>query len=178
MQHLNIEIKARCHRLDAIRSLLRRDGADFVGEDHQIDTYFVVPEGRLKLREGTIEQSLIHYERPDEAGPKPSTVTRYEPDVPSELKAVLAEALGVWVVVDKRREIYVIDNVKFHLDRVSGLGTFVEIEAIGQGEAAQPEDLHRQCNHYIARFGLPEEALVAASYSDLLHRHQAATRAD
>jgi len=172
MQHLNIEIKARCTDLAAIRSILQQHNAEFVGEDHQIDTYFDVAEGRLKLREGTIEQSLIHYHRPDQAGPKPSTVTRYEPEAPAELKGVLEEALGVWVVVDKRREIYFIDNVKFHLDRVKGLGTFVEIEAIGQDQSVDPETLHGQCRRYVEQFSLPDEALVAASYSDLLHRGQ------
>ncbi|NBB72246.1 MAG: adenylate cyclase, partial [Bacteroidetes bacterium] len=104
MHHLNIEIKARCDDLDAIRTVLQAEDADFIGEDRQVDTYFRVPDGRLKLREGTIEQSLIHYERPDQDGPKPSDVTRYEPDAPVKLKDVLATALGVWVVVEKRRE--------------------------------------------------------------------------
>ena len=172
MQHLNIEIKARCDDLDAIRSILQDHDAECIGEDRQIDTYFCVAEGRLKLREGSIERSLIHYLRPDQAGPKPSTVTRYEPDAPGALKAVLSAALGIWVVVDKRREIYFIDNVKFHLDRVDGLGTFVEIEAIGQDTSADPEALHVQCQQYMERFGLSEDALVPASYSDLLHRSQ------
>jgi len=170
MQHLNIEIKARCTDLAAIRSILQQHNAEFVGEDHQIDTYFDVAEGRLKLREGTIEQSLIHYHRPDQAGPKPSTVTRYEPEAPAELKGVLEEALGVWVVVDKRREIYFIDNVKFHLDRVKGLGTFVEIEAIGQNEEGEPDELQAQCQQYMTLFGLSSDALIADSYSDLLKR--------
>ena len=167
--HLNIEIKAHCDDLGAIRTILQEADAEFIGEDHQVDTYFHVPSGRLKLREGTIEQSLIHYERPDQDGPKPSDVTRYKPNAPDGLKSVLAAALDVWVVVEKRREIYFIDNVKFHLDRVDGLGTFVEIEAIGQDASTDPEALHAQCEAYIERFGLTSEALVAASYSDLLH---------
>ena len=31
----------------------------FIGEDNQEDTYFNVAKGRLKLREGNIENSLI-----------------------------------------------------------------------------------------------------------------------
>ncbi len=170
MRHLNIEIKAQCTDLTAIQTILQQHDADFVGEDHQVDTYFDVDGGRLKLREGTIEQSLIHYHRPDQAGPKPSTVTRYEPEAPAELKGVLEEALGVWAVVDKRREIYFIDNVKFHLDRVKDLGTFVEIEAIGHDGEANPDELHAQCQHYMALFGLSSDALIADSYSDLLNR--------
>lgn len=170
MRHLNIEIKARCDDLAAVRSVLVHHDADFVGEDHQIDTYFDVGKGRLKLREGTIEQSLIHYHRPDQAGPKPSTVTRCEPEAPAALKDVLTAALGVWVVVDKRREIYFIDNVKFHLDRVRGLGTFVEIEAIGTDENADADALQAQCRRYMMLFGLSDGSLVPNSYSDLLSR--------
>lgn len=170
MQHINIEIKARCDRLDAIRSILQSNDAEFVGEDHQIDTYFRGASGRLKLREGTIEHALIHYERPDQDGPKPSDVTRYAPEPDPALKEVLTNALGVEVVVDKRREIYFINNVKFHLDRVDRLGTFVEIEAIGEDAAADPEALRAQCAHYMKEFSIREDELVSASYSDLVLR--------
>lgn len=171
MRHLNIEIKARCDDLGAIRDVLQALDADFIGEDHQIDTYFRVSSGRLKLREGTIEQALIHYDRPDQEGPKPSDVTRYVPDDEAALKAVLTAALGVWVVVDKRREIYYIDNVKFHLDRVEGLGTFVEIEAIGADGETDAGTLRTQCEDYMQRFGINDEALVSNSYSDLILDH-------
>ena len=56
MSILNIEIKAQCDQPDRIRNILREHHADFKGTDRQIDTYFEVPEGRLKLRQGTIEQ--------------------------------------------------------------------------------------------------------------------------
>lgn len=168
MQHINVEIKARCDDLDAIRRLLQSREADFIGEDHQIDTYFPVPEGRFKLREGTIEQSLIFYRRPDNARPKRSEVVRYTPESGAELKSVLKAALGVQVVVDKRREIYYIDNVKFHLDRVKGLGTFVEIEAVGEEEATEETQLRRQCEDYLDLFGIGDDELVRVSYSDLM----------
>lgn len=60
-----IEIKARCLDQDKVRNILIGENADFKGKDHQIDTYFNVHNGRLKLREGTIENNLIHYERPN-----------------------------------------------------------------------------------------------------------------
>lgn len=172
MHHLNIEIKARSNNLDSIRAILQELDADFIGEDHQVDTYFCVPGGRLKLREGTIEESLIHYDRPDRTGPQPSDVTRYASASTADLKTVLVKALGVQVIVDKRREIYFIDNVKFHLDRVEHLGTFVEIEAIGADDEADEEMLRAQCEDYMRCFGLTEAALVARSYSDLMLRYE------
>ena len=167
-----IEIKARCTEHGKIRALLQERSARFVGEDHQIDTYFKVPQGRLKLREGTIEHTLIYYERPDQQGPKGSDVTLYKPGAQPGLRALLAKALGVLVVVDKRREIYFIDNVKFHLDRVEGLGTFAEIEAIDEDGTIGEARLQEQCEHYLALFEIDEDDLVRVSYSDLLLQNE------
>jgi adenylate cyclase, class 2 len=174
----NIEIKARSTRNSEIRRILNESGAAFQGEDHQTDTYFRVHDGRLKLREGRIENNLIHYRRSDQGGPKESQVTLFscEPAKASDdgsahpLKKILAEALGVLVSVRKKREIYFIGNVKFHIDMVDGLGEFVEIEAIDTEGTIGPEELRRQCDRYIQLFGIREEDLVAGSYSDMLMR--------
>lgn len=169
MNRLLVEIKARCSKPEQIRQLLQSSGAEFRGTDHQIDTYFRVSDGRLKLRQGNIEKSLIHYRRKDQPGPKDSYVNLCRMEViPENLRSVLASALGVWVEVDKQREIYFIDNVKFHLDQVVGLGSFVEIEAIGQPEVDARADLLAQCQYYLKHFGIEAEQLVSNSYSDLL----------
>lgn len=166
--HLNIEIKARCQHQKTIRQLLQERDADFRGTDHQIDTYFIVPNGRLKLREGNIENNLIHYQRPDQTGPKASEVHLYQPSESESLKALLQAALGIKVVVDKQREIYFIDNVKFHLDTVKSLGTFVEIEAIDEDGSIGAERLYEQCQFYLRLFAIQEEDLLQNSYSDML----------
>lgn len=166
--HLNIEIKARCQNQATIRELLRERKADFRGTDHQIDTYFVVPNGRLKLREGTIENNLIYYQRPDQAGPKASEVHLYRPSEGESLRQLLHAALGTKVVVDKQREIYFIGNVKFHLDTVEALGSFVEIEAIDTDGSTGAERLHDQCQHYLELFDISETDLLQNSYSDML----------
>ncbi|MGB3798506.1 MAG: class IV adenylate cyclase [Lewinella sp.] len=170
MQKHLVEIKARTQDHDRLRHLLTAEGADFRGTDHQIDRYFRVHEGRLKLRIGNIERSLIFYQRPDQTGPKDSsvslTVLKTEKEAVS-LSDTLERALGVWITVDKEREIYFIDNVKFHLDTVAGLGTFVEIEAIGESETER-KTLRKQVDHYRSLFDLADEDLLAISYSDLL----------
>ncbi|MEL6637933.1 MAG: class IV adenylate cyclase [Bacteroidota bacterium] len=163
-----IEIKARCDQQGDIREQLLQRGADYRGLDHQVDTYFQVREGRLKLREGNIENHLIQYHRDDQAGPKHSRVRLHAVPPGDPLKAMLIDALGVLAVVDKQREIYFIDNVKFHLDTVVDLGTFVEIEAIDTRGERSREDLWEQCQYYLKLFAIPSDALVAVSYSDLL----------
>lgn len=169
MKKLLVEIKARCVDPDRIRQILLDKKADSKGTDRQIDTYFNVPDGRLKLRQGNIEHSLIHYKRNNQAGPKDSHVTlaRFAENAP-ELKQVLLASLGELVEVDKSREIYFIENVKFHIDQVIDLGSFVEIEAIGTPGVDKQETLLAQCQHYMELFSIATEDLVEVSYSDLL----------
>jgi predicted adenylyl cyclase CyaB len=172
MSHLNVEIKARCPDPAAVRKALTQRQADFRGVDHQIDTYLRCPNGRLKLREGDIETALIHYQRPNESGPKDSIVTmhRTTAETARSLKGVLATALDVLVVVDKTREIYFVGNVKVHIDTVPGLGDFVEIEAIDEDGSLGRASLLAQCTEYLKLFGVEEHDLVSESYSDLLLR--------
>jgi adenylate cyclase, class 2 len=172
MKHLNIEIKARCDDHKKVRDFLISNHANFKGTDHQIDTYFKANNGRLKLREGNIENHLIFYEREDKEGPKQSKVILFVSDPKSSLKEILIHAMGVLVIVDKTREIYFIENVKFHIDTVKDLGTFMEIEAIDSDGSIGKEKLLEQCNKYLSLFGINESDLISVSYSDLLLRRQ------
>lgn len=168
MTHHIIEIKARALDLSGPRAVLRDRQARFAGRDHQVDTYFRVASGRLKLREGAIENALIHYHRENVSGPKHSQVSLFANPPGSTLKGILHDALGIDVVVDKQREIYFLDNVKVHLDEVAGLGTFVEIEAIDGDGTRSLETLRAQCEELMRAFGIRDEDLLALSYSDLL----------
>jgi len=164
----NIEIKAKCNNPITIKEILKSRNADFKGVDHQIDTYFKVANGRMKLREGNIETALIQYNRPNQAGPKKSDYVLYHPHPDSSLKQLLTQANGVLVVVDKIRSIYFIDNVKFHLDEVNDLGSYMEIEVIDSDDSIGEEKLLEQCQFYLNLLGIEESDLIENSYSDLL----------
>ncbi len=168
MKRKIIEIKARSKEHGKVRDMLKREDAEFRGTDHQVDTYFKVGSGRLKLREGDIENHLIYYAREDKRGPKQSDVMLTGTEPGSSLREMLAKALGILVVVDKKREIYFMGNVKFHLDTVEGLGEFVEIEAIDDKGDIGREKLLAQCSKYMKKFGIDEKDLVSGSYSDML----------
>jgi adenylate cyclase class IV len=119
----NFEFKARVYNLDNYdKKLLSLDPA-FHGIDEQVDTYFRVSKGRLKIREGNIENALIYYERDDVADTKKSDMIlfRYAPD--KALKEILTLQLGVKIIVHKIRKIYFIEHVKFHFDVVDNLGS-------------------------------------------------------
>jgi adenylate cyclase class IV len=164
----NLELKAQCADLDAARVAAQRLGARPAGVELQTDTFFRVPIGRLKLRAITGRCAvLIWYDRPNRTEARLSSY--YLVPVPDGdlLKALLAAALGVRGEVRKRREILRWHNVRIHLDRVDGLGTFVEFEAVlspGEEEATGHERLGRLCD----ALSILPSAHIAASYSDLL----------
>ncbi len=168
MAQINTEIKAKSNNQDAIRKILKSKNANFKGIDHQIDTYFKVNNGRLKLREGKIENHLIYYQRENKEGPEQSDVTLFRSDSKSSLKEILTNALGILVVVNKKREIYFIDNVKFHIDIVENLGRFVEIEATNNDGLIGEKKLFKQCQFFLDLFKIPQKDLISISYSDLL----------
>lgn len=166
--HINYEFKARCADIDSAEKLLLQKNPLFIGVDHQTDTYFNVDNGRLKLREGNIENSLIHYNRINVASAKQSTILLYQHQPDPVLKQILIATLGVKVVIDKKRKIYFIKNVKFHFDEVNHLGNFIEVEAIDKDNTINPEVLKQQCEQYISLFKINKEDFIAESYSDLL----------
>ena len=168
MPILNIEFKASTDKLAELEALLQQHNPLFTGEDHQVDTYFNVIAGRLKLREGNIENALIHYEREDFAGAKSSHVLLYQHQPDKALKEILIKTLGIKAVVGKRRRIYFINNVKFHFDTVEGLGTFVEVEAIDKDGTIGKEKLQIQCDQYAALFAIAPEDYCSVSYSDMI----------
>ena len=172
--HINYEFKARCNT-EQSESILKKMNPLFVGTDYQLDTYFNVPNGRLKLREGNIENALIHYHRINTKNAKQSNVILYQHQRDEKLKEILSKALGVMVAVKKTRKIYLIDNVKFHFDEVNELGSFIEVEAIDKDGTIGIEKLKQQVDHFIQLFGVAKDHFIAESYSDLLVKKSSTT---
>jgi adenylate cyclase, class 2 len=135
----------------------------------QRDTYFRVSQGRLKLREEKgAAPHLIAYERPDLSEQRESRYRIVEVQDAEELKAALAGALSIKVVVSKERRLFIWEgNVRIHFDSVDGLGSFIEFEAI----ASTSSDLSRE-EAQVAKlrkaFGITDADLIASSYSDLV----------
>ena len=168
MTHLNIEFKAKTNDIKALEEKLLSLNPQFIGEDHQKDTYYNVNTGRLKLREGNIENALIWYHREDVSGAKQSDILLYKHAPDEALKNILIKLHGVKIIIDKIRKIYFVENVKFHFDRVEGLGTFVEVEAIDSTGEIGIEKLKEQCNFYINFFEIKTEDFMKKSYSDMM----------
>jgi adenylate cyclase class 2 len=168
MKNRNYEFKARVDDLQEYERKLLTIDPEFRGTDHQTDTYFNVKRGRLKLREGNIENALINYDRDDIAGSKKSDVILYRHTPDDALKDILVRQLGIRVIVSKIRRIYFKGNVKFHFDTVEGLGSFIEVEAIDERDEFTIKQLKAQCDHYLHFFGVTKNQLVDKSYCDML----------
>jgi adenylate cyclase, class 2 len=164
----NIEFKAKIESISTYENLLLTLNPTFIGQDHQIDTYFNTTQHRLKLRQGNIENALIQYSRPNTANAKLSNIILYQHEPSNDLKNILISQLGIKTIVDKVRNIYFIDNVKFHFDTVQNLGTFLEVEAIDTQNKFDVEYLKKQCDKYFSFFSLHPSQIIAESYSDLL----------
>lgn len=168
MAIFNFEFKAVAAHVEELENKLLELHPRFIGTDHQTDTYFNVVNGRLKLREGNIENSLIYYERQNVAEAKQSKILLY-PHAPNKsLKEILIKLHGIKATVTKIRKIYFIDNVKFHFDKVSQLGTFIEVEAIDTTGNLGIEKLKEQCHQYATLFGIRSSDYIAESYSDMI----------
>ena len=166
MKRLNFEFKAHLRDEQRVRDALKTLHARFIGADHQIDTYFRVPSGRLKVREGCLENALIFYRRNNIRRARQSAVEMMLLPRRNPLRAILGRVFGTLAVVDKRREIYFVRNVKIHLDRVRRLGKFLEVEAISR--SGNVKKIRSQARQFQVLFGIGAKDMVAESYSDMI----------
>jgi len=165
---INVELKARLASLEAAQQIAAELATDRLPDQHQIDTYFACHSGRLKLREINGESAeLIWYERPDQAAAKPSRYVVAPVEQVALVKQALTGSLGVITTVEKRRQIHLFHNVRIHLDRVHGLGCFLEFEAVltSEHETAAGQQIVGQLRQ---RFQITDQDLCPGSYSDML----------
>ena len=165
----NVEIKARIDSVEALLPLARAlsDG-DHPQLIHQDDTFFDAPHGRLKLRVfGDGSGELIHYHRPDADGPKVSDYVLAPVPEPESLREALSRACGLLGRVRKHRILLLVGATRIHLDRVEGLGDFLELEVVlsaGQAEAEGVAIAHA----LMARLQVSPAQWVRGAYLDLL----------
>ncbi len=166
----NVELKARDPDPERTLARCRQIGAEERGTMRQRDTYFRVARGRVKLREtepdGAAE--LIHYLRDDALAPRPCEYLRVPVPDPERLRGLLARAPGILGVVEKERRLFLWqETVRIHLDRVSGLGSFVEIEAVAAPDSALTRE-HAQARELQALLAIEPGDVVSRSYVDLV----------
>jgi len=162
----NIELKARLRDRAKALGVCSELGAVPHGDIRQVDTYFPVPEGRLKLRESDPgEDYLVFYRRADLAEPKACDYLIRPVD--RALRDLLAAALGTLAVVEKTRTLFLWENVRIHLDRVEGLGDFIEFEAV-LADGYDEQDGYRKLEELEGAFEIAAEDRITISYLDMV----------
>jgi len=130
----NIEIKAPISSVDTLARKSEALGAVGQGVLCQTDTFFNVPIGYLKLRE--IENrgaELIAYTRETGSGPRASDYVVASISDAKRVSEALTRCLGVRGRVEKARTLYLWKHTRIHLDEVTGLGMFLELETVMDG---------------------------------------------
>jgi len=167
MEIHNIELKLRLDQADSTRSRVAASADGPPRLLQQRDTYFATaPGGYLKLREENGRACLIAYRRALADTPAPSDIRLVEIAAPEAVATALGHALGIVQVVEKTRELYFRGQTRIHVDRVAGLGDFLELEVVlrpGQSEA----DGRRIAAELIDRLGLNDAPREHRSYRDL-----------
>ena len=139
MSH-EIEAKIKVAALGPIENKLKELDADFVRSVQQVDSYFMDTHEQLRkndcglrIRQQTIdnEQSaLISFKGPRQDGPFKSR-DEYETGITDvKMTEKIFESLGYHkkIVIEKKRDIWLLDHCEVCLDELPELGCFVEVE--------------------------------------------------
>lgn len=172
----NIELKVVCNseQFAEIGSLLNTRELSSRTELVQTDTYFQVPNGRLKLREIQSDEGqsaeLIQYDRADDVGSRFSTyqLLAFDPARARELTRMLQRSTGVLTIVRKHRTVAIWSSTRIHLDQVESLGSFVELETVLDDGELDQNQARAEHEDVIEWLGLSLLESIAGSYSDLL----------
>lgn len=179
----NIEIKASLKDLGMDLQKARVKALELGAQDHgvirQVDTYFETKQGRLKFRESSMQGQttvgmLIPYVRADQGVKKSeySLLTASSAEDALRARKLLSQILGVETVVEKRRSLYLWENVRIHLDEVVGHGLFIEFEAVYNDEGSDQDLREREAREYqkieglMRHFGIEPRHLIGGSYRE------------
>jgi adenylate cyclase len=170
----NIEIKARIGSVEALLPQVRLIADQGPWEIRQDDTYFACRGGRLKLRTGPENAGeLIYYRRDNQGAPKESFYLRSPSSDPASLRELLTQALGQIGRIEKLRTLFLCGRTRIHLDKVTGLGDFLELEVV----LAEHESIAQgiaEANALRMQLGVDSSQLIEGSYLDLMATGRAA----
>ena len=137
--------------------------AKFVGEKHQVDEYFSpshrnFPDSRpvnewLRLRNSGTHGSITYKNwYHDKKGKSLSYCDEYQTQVKDirQMKKILKVLnFKSLVIVDKARKVWRYRDYEVSLDKVKGLGDFIEIEYMGKSKNKKPTDIIKEMIEFL-----------------------------
>ena len=166
----NVEIKARVKNIENLERAVEKISDTEVSEIFQDDTFFNCTRGRLKLRTFSQQQGeLIFYQRADQLEPTESFYLRSTINDPASLLETLGFAYGEAGRVIKKRNLYFVGRTRIHIDRVEGLGSFVELEVVLEDDENVDVGA-REAERIMQQLGIDKSQRVEGAYVDLLRQ--------
>jgi predicted adenylyl cyclase CyaB len=164
----NIEIKARIENVAALTPQVAALATDGPIEIAQDDTFFNCVTGRLKLRALANDSGeLIFYRRMNQSGPKESFYLRSPTTSPETLRESLSLAYGQVGRIRKYRTLFLVGRTRVHLDRVEGLGHFLELEVMLVDDEPAEQGI-REAGELMDKLGIHSSQLIEGAYLDLM----------
>jgi len=164
----NIEIKARIENVALLTPKVAELASEGPLEIAQDDTFFACNQGRLKLRAFSNDAGeLIFYQRANQTGPKESFFLRSPTTSPGILRESLSLAYGQIGRIRKYRTLFLVGRTRVHLDRVEGLGHFLELEVVLVDDEPAEQGI-REASDLMAHLGIQPGQLVEGAYLDLM----------
>jgi predicted adenylyl cyclase CyaB len=164
----NIEIKARVEDVGPLALRVAGLASEGPREIAQDDTFFNCDTGRLKLRAFSNDHGeLIFYRRVNQAGPKESFYLRSPTSSPETLRESLSLAYGQIGRIRKYRTLFLVGRTRVHLDRVEGLGHFLELEVVLADDESADAGVS-EAGELMDRLGIQPEQLIEGAYLDLM----------
>lgn len=168
---LNFEFKAKIKNINNIKKIIEKIQARYLETLQQIDTYYNTKHGRLKIREiNNIISQLIYYNRDEEKEFRWSEYQVYDVSQVSILKNILEKSLGIKGVVNKKREVYILENCRIHVDDVAELGNFVEFEYMASDPSKN--NAYEFISRLKAEFSGDIQEIHKNSYIDILLKQE------
>lgn len=172
MEKKNLEIKIRVDSFDKIKEKLTDYYSDVL---KQKDTYYVVNDGRLKLRqeEGNVGY-FIRYYRDNLLSEKISKYYTYNIPNIEEFDLIFNNAMEIEVIVEKERTLYLYKNTRIHLDKIVGLpelkSLYVEIEVVINNE--EDKKSNELMEELLIMMDLKNSEVIAVGYREIIFEHE------
>jgi len=168
----NIELKAKYPNQKAAMVIAENLGAKYEGILEQEDIYFKISPAKLKERLklriiNKADYELIYYKRANLKSARESEYEIFKVRNGMELLNVLKSILLVISIIKKKREVYIFENVRIHIDTVKGLGKFIEFEAVCRNKK-EIKDAQLKLKKLVSEFNISTKNLIKMSYSDLI----------
>lgn len=162
---INLELKIKTQSTDELVKKIKSNGGKFIELLPQKDTYYKFDKGLLKLRKVKEEFQLVKYNRNEKEGERWSDYSLLFIKG-EDVEGYLKDLFEIETIVEKERNLYIYKNTRIHLDSVTNLGQFLELETVVKN--ITKEEAKIEFDEVVKFLGLDLQTQIKKSYRDLM----------